>query len=450
MNPREQLKQAREQARNFKALDRDLTDDELGQVENLLKSIPDLEAKVARMDAAADALKSLSADDDTDREPGDDDMPSGGVKSGGRPAGGAKATPRDEGLFRGALGERFIKSDRYKSFRQSFPTGVGSGSPVNIGRVKVGSMGDWFSGRKSVLGSDLGHVAPVRFPTVDLVERNRLTLLDLVSRGTTDGAFEYVQVTGVTRNAAIVAEARDADGVDAAGGLKPTSDMDTRLEDAKPYTYADGYDVTNSLLSDAPAFAAYMNLELEYSLDNVIEDKLLNGTGLNGEPRGIMHTTGVQEVQYAGEALGADGGFTNEHTMNFIRGTRRGITKVTRLQGGTVGAIVLSPEMDEALDLLQDQDGRFHGQGPFSSGPQTLWGRPRVTSERLDGAEALLGDFRQVALLDREGLSILAFNQHKDYAQRNMVYVRAELRAAQAIWKPNRLVVVKPAVSAGE
>ena len=67
-----------------------------------------------------------------------------------------------------------------------------------------------------------------------------------------------------------------------------------------------------------------------------------------------------------------------------------------------------------------------------------------MTSERLVDTTAVLGDFKQVALLDREGLSVLAFNQHKDYAQRNLTYVRAELRAAQVIWKPNRLVVVSP------
>ena len=117
-------------------------------------------------------------------------------------------------------------------------------------------------------------------------------------------------------------------------------------------------------------------------------------------------------------------------------------SKITRLIGGTVTAIVMSPEDDEAIDLLMDQNDRFYGQGPFGSGPATLWGRPRVVCERIPVGTAILGDWKQIALLDREGLSVLAFNQHKDFAQRNMVYVRAELRAAQVIWRPNRFVVV--------
>src|SRR5690606_19542873 len=117
------------------------------------------------------------------------------------------------------------------------------------------------------------------------------------------------------------------------------------------------------------------------------------------------------------------------------------ITKVTRGGiGGRVDAVLVSPEDDEEIDLMQDENGRFYGAGPFSMGPSSLWGRPRVVSELLDPGQFILGDFKQIALLDREGLSVLAFNQHKDYAQRNLTYVRGELRAAQVIWKPNRLV----------
>lgn len=340
------------------------------------------------------------------------------------------------------FGDRFVKSPEYQAFRKAFPSGVGSGSPVDIGRVKLGTLADWDANRKAFLGTPISQPQAIRFPTLDQVDRNNLTFLDLISRGSTAGNFEYVQITGVTRGAKIVPEATSNND---AASLKPLSEMATNIADAKVFTYADGYEVTNQLLSDAPAFASYMNNELSYSLDNVIEDKLLNGTGTAGEPKGILATSGVQQVTYTAAAVGADGMPVDATVKAFIRATRLAILGVTRLPGGTVQAIVLSPEMDAAIDLIQDGQQRYYGNGPFGSGPQTLWGRPRVTSERLNDNMALLGDFKQVALLDREGLSVMAFNQHKDYAQRNLTYVRAELRAAQVIWKPNRLAVVKPA-----
>ncbi|QOC24834.1 phage major capsid protein [Microbacterium hominis] len=383
---------------------RDFTDDEMTEIEAKSAEIAQLKTRIERIDASEKSLKELiefgKSDDAVDDNPDDfKDVP---------------------------LGERFTKSGAYEAFAKANPTGVGQGSPVNIERVRIGDMKDFFANRKA-LTSPQARIQNIRVPMVDMVDRDELTLLDLISRGQTGGNFEYVQVVSVTRSAKIVPEATS--GTDNAA-LKPVSEMSTQLADAKVYTYADGYDVTNQLLADAPAFASYMDQELRYSLDAVIEDKLLNGSGTSGEPKGILNTTGIQDHE-----------FTGTTPKDLVRAVRRGITKVTRHGiGGRVTAVLISPEDAEEIDLMEDGNQRFYGQGPFGSGPDTLWGRPRVTSERIDPGTFLLGDFKQVALLDREGLSVLAFNQHKDYAQRNMTYVRAELRAAQVVWKPNRLV----------
>lgn len=397
---------------------RDFTEDEVARITELKAETGELTEKVKAADEAQAAAAAM-AGKATDRP-----APKlSGVKD------------RDEGADEATLGGRFTKSALYAEFRKQHPSGLGEGSAVDIGRTRVGSMKEWMASRKATsapLQVGLGHLAPTRMPMVDQVDRDNLTILDLISRGESDGPFEYLQVTGVTRNAAIVQDEILPGDPDTA--LKPTSSIQTDLADAKPYTYADGYDVTNALLSNAPALATYMNNELEYSLDWVIEDKLLNGTGTGGQPKGILHTTGVQELTYT---PGAD-------AMAQVKAIRKAITKITTLPGGNVTAALMSPEDDEAWDLLQDANDRFFGQGPFGQGPNTSWGRARALSQRLAPGTVILGDWRQVALLDVEGLSILAFNQHRDYAQRNLVYVRAELRAMQVIWKPNRLIVVKP------
>ncbi|HLS34582.1 MAG TPA: phage major capsid protein, partial [Brevibacterium sp.] len=408
---------------------RDLTDDEAATVRQKLDEARELKAQIDRQEKSAGLLAELSAEAGGDDEDDEDDEDGDELDAAGR-----KRTARFEVKDRATFGERFIKSDPFRHWKDNNPGGVGRGTPINIGRVKIGTL-DEYMGSKA-LTSPQAHRQPTRYPTVDMVDRDRLTFLDLISKGRSDGEFDYVQVTGVTRNAAIVPEATS--GTDDRA-LKPTSDLQTRLAQAREFTYADGYDVTNKLLRNAPAFASYMDQELGYSLDYVIEDKILNGTGEDGEPEGLLHTTGVQQVSYAAGA----------ETMDQIKAVRRAISRVTRLPGGTVQAVVLNPEDDENIDLLQDGEGRFYGQGPFGSGPGTLWGRPRVTSERVAPGEFLLGDFRQIALLDTEGLSVLAFNQHKDYAQRNMVYVRAELSAIQVIWRPNRLVRVAAAPAEG-
>lgn len=413
------LKEAADIVAKAREEDRDFTDDEVTRINELKSQADETEAKVKAADEAQAAAAAMA-----------------GKAAANQPAKPSisQVKDRQEEAEAHTFGERFTKSALYGEFSKQHPTGLGQGSAVDIGRVRVGSMKEWLAGRKATaapLQVALGHVAPVRMPMVDQVDRDNLTILDLISRGEASGPFEYLQVTGVTRNAAIVPnEILPGDSV-----VKPTSTIQTEMADAKPYTYADGYDVTNQLLSDAPALATYMNNELEYSLDSVIEDKLLNGTGTSGQPKGILHTTGVQELTYT---PGSD-------AMAQVKAIRQAITRITTLPGGNVTACLMSPEDDEAWDLLQDANDRFFGQGPFGQGPNTSWGRARALSQRLAPGTVILGDWRQVALLDVEGLSILAFNQHKDYAQRNLVYVRAELRAEQVIWKPNRLIVVKPA-----
>jgi HK97 family phage major capsid protein len=414
------LKEAADIVAKAREENREFTDDEVTRINELKTETEEVEGKVKAADEAQAAAAAMAG--------------KAAAATPKPPAGQLQVKDRQEVADAASLGERFVKSNLYGEFRKQHPTGLGQGSAVDIGRIKVGTMKEWLGGRKataSPLQVALGHVQPVRMPMVDQVDRDNLTILDLVTRGEADGPFEYLQVTGVTRNAAVVPdEILPGDAT-----VKPTSTIQTELADAKPYTYADGYDVTNALLSDAPALATYMNSELEYSLDSVIEDKLLNGTGTGGDPKGILHTTGVQELTYS---PGPD-------AMAQVKAIRQAITKITTLPGGNVTACLMSPEDDEAWDLLQDTTDRFMGQGPFGQGPSTSWGRARALSQRLAPGTVILGDWRQVALLDVEGLSILAFNQHKDYAQRNLVYVRAELRAEQVIWKPNRLIVVKPA-----
>ncbi|MFF8879608.1 phage major capsid protein [Streptomyces flaveolus] len=405
-------------AETAKAEERDFTEDEIAEVTQLDAKATELDEKIKAADAAQAAAAKHAG------------------KTAKRSAGQLQVKDRQEDADAHTFGDRFVKSSLYGEFRKQHPTGLGEGSAVDIGRVKVGSLDEWYAGRKATsapLQVALGNVQPVRMPMVDQVDRDNLTILDLISRGQASGPFEYLQVTGVTRNAAVVQDEILPTDPDTA--LKPTSTIQTELTEAKPYTYADGYDVTNQLLSDAPALATYMNSELNYSLDWVVEDMLLNGPGTGGKPKGILNTTGVQELTYT---PGAD-------AMAQVKAIRQAITRITTLPGGNVTAVLMSPEDDESWDLLQDANDRFFGQGPFGQGPNTSWGRTRALSQRLAPGTVILGDWRQVALLDVEGLSILAFNQHKDYAQRNLVYVRAEMRAAQVIWKPNRLIVVKPA-----
>lgn len=385
---------------------RDLTEDEATEIETKANEYEVLNSRLEKATKAAARVSSIAVVEDD----GTDGGPEDGRKS-------------DDGIVPGHFGPSFVKSESYQAFKSKNPMGVGSNSagPINI-EAKLGPMTGLFqTGRKAVnvIGMQEQPTSfqnPERFPTIDYTGPEDVSLLDLITRGRMSGSMiEYLQIVSVQEGAKIVAP----------GALKPTSDFVTALADAKAYTYADGFDVTNQSLADDAFVSSYLQARLPRHLRNEVQRVLLAGTGTGGEPRGILNTTGVQNQSWDGNLL---------DTIASM------IEKVEEADG-VCTAIALSVHSAWRLMREKDENGRYFSQGPWSQGPGTVWGIPYVKVPRLATNTAIAGDFRTVALLDREGISVQAFNQHKDYAQRNLTYVRAELRAAQAIFEPSKLVV---------
>lgn len=339
-------------------------------------------------------------------------------------------TPEEESSARlsGSVAQKFIDSAEYKRFAELGGSASNSERAISIPEVKLGNYSEVMES-KAALATPAAHLAPVRMPMVDTIVPPELSLMDLISTGkVASQSLQYVQIVSVERNAALQPENT---GDKAKDTLKPLSELSTNLETANVFGYADGYVVTTQMLADAPAFASYMDGQVRTSIRAVQEEHLLNGSGTNAEPMGILHTSGLQALTYDGSG--------SKPVRNLVEAARTGIRKV-RQAGGSTSAILLHPEDNEAIDLMTDANGNYLFGGPASTGVQTLWGRPRAVSEKIEKGTVLLGDFKTVAYLDRDGISVQAFNQHEDFARRNLVYVRAEARGLQVIWRPAHLL----------
>jgi len=384
------------------------TDEDTQRALDLVKEIDETRALIKRRDAASKALGSIAA---TPVHDSSTDAPSAPARS--------TAT---------TIGEKFIESDAYRTFKTAHPKAVTKDTPISI---KAEGLGRLKAVRKVLGTGGTGNAAPERNGEIDdLVYRPQRRLLEVITRGSTSSPwFQYRQVVSKTNNAAIVPEATTNDGVGIAGGLKPLSTLTTQTADAKAATYADGMEVTNQELADDGVIQTLIDSTLSENLDITIENILLNGdSGTNPEqPDGILNTSGVLQQAFA---------------VDVPTTIRKAITLLRTTSGASIKGVLLNPEDDEAWDLLKDLNERYLGNGPFGIGPSTAWGYERISSENIAVGQAIIGDFSTIHLLDYEPLSILAFNQHKDYAQRNLTYIRAELRATQLIRNAAKLCVV--------
>lgn len=331
------------------------------------------------------------------------------------------------------FGELFTESDAYSEF-----VGRYAKNGVIPNAVK-GVQSNPFAGAvdlKALItgASDTSAGAAVRndfyAPITDLIGERELTVADLVTKGSTQSdTVEYVRVTGKTNSAAPTAEATSAAAptapetagalVPVAGaGLKPESAMTLEKVSTSVKTIAHWIPITKRAASDAGQVRTLIDNFLRYGLNEELEDQILTGDGTGENFEGIT-TAVTQTVGSAGTDLDA--------IVDAIKTVR-----VTGRRRPT--AVVFHPNDWYSTGFLtsKDTNGNYLVGDPRASVDQLnqLWGLQVVVSEAMTENTALVGDFRQAVLWEREGVSVMVSDQHADFFTRNLLAILAEMRAA--------------------
>lgn len=397
------LKAAQEIVKTAKDDGRDvLNDEEQETVDAKMAEIEDLDEQIEKARKSADTITRLTSI----KEPAPEGNPDEGER---------------QKALSGSIADRFVKSDAFKAFKEANPSGPSKDTPVSISAKGLGSIKDLgIGGVKADITTQTGNTSPQREPGYRdyLPTDEPLTFLDLVTVGNSDVAYsEYTQVIAETNNAAVVLE----------GDLKPLSDITTADKESKAYTYADGFVVTNQTLADDGALVAFMEARIRRHVRGVVEEKLLSGTGAGLEPEGILNTTGT-----LAQAFDTD----------VITTLARSLETFESNNGNTsVQAIVMHPSDIWNLRLTKNGDEWAIGNPLQQRAIVTPYGVPLVPSNKVTAGSALVGRFDSVQYLELEGLNVMAFNQHADFAQRNKSYVRAESRGRQVFYMPREVVV---------
>lgn len=339
------------------------------------------------------------------------------------------------------LGEAFVKSPAYQEFVSSFKGSDGKiGSFQNIKSAAFEIPG--FATKDIVTGaSDTSAgalVTPYRYsPVTDLVGVRELTVRDLCTNvAIQSDTFEYVRITAKTNNAAAVAEATSAEDIDgstvtnAIGGLKPESAMTLAVVTAPVETIAHLMPITRRAAADGGQTRQLVDQFLIDGLREEEEDQILNGNGTSPNLDGILQTSGINTVGSAGTDIDAV-----VDAIRTIRADRR-----------TPTALVIHPNdwYSTGFLLAKDSNGNYLIGDPRGNVDDlnSLWGLRVVVTEAMTENTALVGDFRQAVVADRQQSTVYVTDSHKDWFQRNILAVLAEERLALGVLDPEAFCTI--------
>lgn len=293
--------------------------------------------------------------------------------------------------------------------------------------------------RAGFTSSDLSAINIQIQPGIIGLGIQRLTIMDLISPGTTGAAAviypqenSFGTVDGVavdTTNGAMPKA-----GTVGERGVKPKWEPDLTTVTANVKKIAVTADVPDEFLADFPQAESFLNERLPYMVDTKTEEQILYGDGVGNNLKGIFTFAGVQTRA-----------ITTTDDSTIAASLRQGLTDISVGSHFEPDGYAFHPYDWETAQLLKDDDKRFLAGGPFyiplTNGVfvemRTFWGKPVVVTTAVNYGSPLAGSWKLGAqYFLREGMRLEMSNANKDNFERNMITVRAEHRLAVANYRP--------------
>jgi HK97 family phage major capsid protein len=301
----------------------------------------------------------------------------------------------------------------------------------NAGRTGIGEsptveMRSFFGGpeyRAVVAEGDANGsstLLPVGQPYLVDTRRRRLFVRDLIGVQQTGlAAIPYVRELNPVANALSASTVAEQ-------GVKPEATMQFTPDSAPVVVVATTIPITTQILEDATTLVGYINGRLIYMLEYREEDEILRGNGVLPDLKGIMTYSGIQTQSTAG---------AGEYAITL----GNAIAKIELVDGYADG-VAMNPATFWAMVTHRAAAGSgTFDAGAFTQAPiQYVWGLPVVRTNAMTANQNLVGNFAMGAtLFDRSQSGVRVFEQHSDYAAKNMVLLRAEERIALAVNRPD-------------
>lgn len=321
------------------------------------------------------------------------------------------------------LGQGFVESDAFKSYRDHSIMNVPAEFPVEWLHPGFKGIGEVGKSHKSVLGTDDSlagvdtqyAVENMRLPGIltPLEYPNRVAALFRQS-SVSGNAIPYMEETTTTNAAAETAEA----------ATKPESALDFTESSVAVKKIATWIPVTEEAFADVPVLRSYVNGRLRTFVMQREDSQLLVGDGVGANLEGVLNVTGIQT-----QPLGVD---------PVPDAVYKAMTLINvNAPGMNVSDAVFHPLDWQDVRLLRTADGIYIWGSPTDVGPNRIWGLPVTVTTAITQNTALIGAFTDAATLyRREAVNIRVADQHSDFAITNKIALIAEERLALVVFRP--------------
>lgn len=304
------------------------------------------------------------------------------------------------------VGQQVISAEALKTFSASVEGGKRVSIPVNAALISSGVAE--------------GVVEPQRLQGIDTAPKQRLFIRDLIAPGRTSSpAIFWVQQTGFTNKAAVVAE----------NTTKPYSDIAFATKITPVTTIAHMFKASKQILDDFAQLQSTVDAEMRYGLKYVEEQEILFGDGTGVHLHGIVPQASAFSAEFRVEQ------------QNGIDDLRLAMLQAQLARFPASGHVLHFIDWAK-IELTKDTLGRYILANPSGLTGPTLWGLPVVATEAAAfKGKFLTGAFNAGAqIFDREDANVVISTENADDFEKNMISIRCEERLALAVKRPEAFI----------
>lgn len=315
-----------------------------------------------------------------------------------------------------SFGERFVKSEQFKSFQKTFK----SDRKANV-RIELTAAPATTQATNSYSRTSLAAPAQIGIVTDPRQVLNMESLFGHIM--VESNSYEFYRygfkTTETATGPASVAE----------GSAKPESNYGGTIHVGTIKTIAHWTKLTEQMLADNANIVSFINDDMKYQLDDVVDYQIVRGSGSSEQFGGLSKSGNYTDyITGAGIASG-------DTEIDLILKVKSQMEKA----GIRNISLILNPE-DWCKVLCQKNVNKdYLIPGIVDIPMQRIWGVPVILNANVQSGKFHMGNFYQGGkIIERSGVA-LEMDREQDDFTKNLVTLRAERRLDFAVVQPKAL-----------